>query len=302
MTKLSDYISERRNDPEKNGNLFVFCMIGVAIIIIAILCLLLLWRKNADQKEKEPAFETDTFTETTEPVMSPSDENGELKQQYLYNIETLGEKVRELMQSMTEVKETLEGAVTTQREDNTELIKQVKEITGDITSLITRLDNTRNQLYDLTDIINVMDTDTIPVIQAQITMVEEQMAQVHTDISDIYKKIDALEATDGELQARIDKIEGNLKDSVEQNITNITNQFADMSTHIRQIEEQIGDSRTQIGDLWSKAENLQEQIGNLQTQFQEQIENLYAQLDELSAKFLRYRYEEETNTLYLMTD
>ena len=47
----------------------------------------------------------------------------ELKQQYLHNIESLGEKVRELMESMTEVKETLESAVTTERQDNAELVR-----------------------------------------------------------------------------------------------------------------------------------------------------------------------------------
>lgn len=291
MTKVSDYINERKNDPEKNGSQFVICLTGIAILVTAVLCLLLLWRKNVNEKEKEQALKTETFTETAGTIMSPSPEEEELKQQYLNNIEYLGEKVRELMESMTEVKETLEGAVITERENNAELLKQVSEITADITNLITRLDNTQNQLYDLTDIINVMNTDTIPAIQSQISMIEEQMAQANADISDIYAKIDALETTDEALQARIDKIEGNLKESVEQNITNITNQFEDMSIQIKQIEEQIGDSRTQIGDLWSKAENLQEQI-----------ESLLTWLNELSAKFLRYRYEAETNTLYLMTE
>ena len=236
MTKVSEYISERRNDPEKNGNFLIPCMLGIVILIIIILCLLLLWRKNANGKEEELTAET--YEYIPEVVMAEPFNDEELKQESLNNMQYLEEKVENLLQSLTEIQESLEETIISQQGDNVYLQEQVNAITEDIKNMITQLQNTQNNLYDITDMINIMNKETIPVIQEQISEMEKQINQVNIDIADIYSKMEALETTDTELKAKIDEIEGNIKSSME----------------------------------------------------------------ELTAQFLRYRYEKESNTLYLYSD
>ena len=111
--------------------------------------------------------------------------------------------------------------------------------------------------------INIMSKETIPVIQEQISEMEKQINQVNVDVSNIYSKIEALEIADTQLKDKIDEIEGKMKSSMEQNITDVTNQFNNVNV---------------------------------------QIEEMLKKMEELTAQFLRYRYEEESNTLYLYTD
>lgn len=261
MTKVSDYINERRNDPEKNGSAVIFGILGIAVLVILILCLLLLWRRNENKKEvamKADGMKIETHEQHLEPVLAEFS-GEELKQEYLTNVEYLGEKVEDLLQSMMEVRQSLEDVMLKQ-DENIVLQKQVEEITGDINNLVVELQNTQNHLYDLTDMINIMDKETIPTIQKQINEIEEQMGKVNTDISAIYAKIDTLETTDVELKAKISEIEGNLRASAEKNMTEVNNQFQSIDVQIQEIE---------------------------------------VKLQELASQILRYRYDEESNTLYL---
>lgn len=262
MTKVSDYISERRNDPEKNGGVLIFCMLGIVALIIIIFCLLLLWRKSTNEKtnEKEEEIKAETYAYIPEAILSEASEEEELKQEYLNNMQYLGERVEELLGSMTEIQKSLEESVITQQEDNLYLQDQVNEITEDVRSMIVQLQNTQNHLYDVTDMINVMSRETVPAIQEQISEMEKQMNQVNADVSDIYGKIDALEITDAELKAKISDMEGRLKASVEQNMSDVTNLFNTMNV---------------------------------------QMETAIKQMQELSSEFLRYQYDEAENTLYL---
>lgn len=290
MTKVSDYISERRNDPEKNGNFAILCVIGVVILASIILCLMLLWQKNAGGEQ----MKAEVFTETPEVMLAGNPVEEELKQQYLMDVEYFGEKIEELSESMSRIKETLETTVAVQ-EDNLLLREQVEEIAGGITNFLTKIQNTQDTLNELNELVKAMDSKTIPVIQKQISEIERQMGQVDTDISAIYSKIDDLETTDNELKIKIGEIQGALKTSIEQNVTDITNRFASMSTQIQQMITQLHDARKQIedtqkelGDTKGQVEDTKKQIGDAQERIQE-----------LKVQTLRYRYDEAAHTLYL---
>ncbi|MDD6811223.1 MAG: hypothetical protein PUD93_05080 [Lachnospiraceae bacterium] len=266
MTKVSDFISERRNNPEKRGSLLTFCMLGVVALIIVILCLLLLWQKKSGENEKEidneaetQEYTLETYEVKQEEVMA-SPEEEEWKQQYQTSIAYLEEKVEELLNAMTTIKETLGGVETTGQENAEGLQKQINEIMGDITQLVTSLQETRTQLDDLSDIVNVMQKESIPMIQEQMASVSSQITRINADITNLYQKISALETADEELRAKIDAVEGALKASIEQSMTEVTNKLQNMST--------------QIGDVQS-------------------------QVQELAAQLLYYRYDAAENTLYL---
>jgi chromosome segregation ATPase len=280
MTRVSEFVNERRNHSERGGSLLTFCMLGVVVLVIIILCLLLLWQKKTEQSnaektimeeaglegmnfDEEMDLESEMMVETFEVkqeeiMASPEDE--ELKQQYLTTIQYLEDKVSELLESMTIIKETLESVQTTQEEDTEGLQTQINEITADITQLVTRLQETQTQLYDLKDIVNVMRAETIPQIQEQMAAVSVQIANVNTDITNLYNKIAALETADKELRTKINEVEGSLKATMEQNMI----------------------------DISDKIQNMAMQIGDVQ-----------AQIQKLTAQGQYYRYDASSNTLYL---
>lgn len=308
MTKVSDYISERRNDPERNGNFVILGVIGVVILASIILCLLLLWQKNAGGEQKMKA---EVFTEDPEIMLVENPVEEELKQQYLMDIEYFAEKIEELSESMSRIKETLETTVAVQ-EDNLLLREQIKEITGGITNFLTKMQNTQDTLYELNELVKVMDSKTIPDVQKQISEIEKQMGQVDTDISAIYSKIDALETTDSELKIKIREMQGALKTSIEQNVADITNRFENMNAQIQQMITQLNDARTQIentqkelGDTKGQVEDTQKELGDTKGQVEdtkEQVKDAHERIQELKIQTLRYRYDEADNTLYLYED
>lgn len=60
MTKISDYLNERRNDPERRENQLSIVIIGAVAVVVIILLLLLFWTytvKERERKQKEAAKE-----------------------------------------------------------------------------------------------------------------------------------------------------------------------------------------------------------------------------------------------------
>lgn len=319
MTQLSDYISERKNDPEKNGSIFGFCMLGVVILVIIILCLLLLWRKNANEKNQDMVVET--YEEKMETILAQGPGEDVLQQQYLENTEYLEEKINELINSMTEIRDTMENTIISQEDSDAGLQIQIDEILGNINALIIQLQNTKNQLSELTDIVNIMNTQTLPMIQEWIHEIEKQMEQVKADITNIYEKIAALETADKELKDKIKKIEGTLKISIEQNMDDIEGRLDDMYEQLRQILEQLEKNKRQIKDTQEQVDDAKEQIDDLQEQIDDfrkqiddtqgqtgdaqaqinnleiRIENLQNWINRMDGQLLLYQYDEDTNTL-----
>ncbi len=327
MTKVSDFIDERRNDPEKNGSFLVLCVIGMAMLVSIVLCLLLLWHKNGNGEQNMKA---EVFEETPDVMLTENPVDEELKMQYLTDIEYFEEKIKELSGSMTRISEMLETTTAVSMEENPALREQIKEIGGSITGLLTKLQNTQSTLHDLNDLVNVMDEKTIPLVQGQIVEIEKHMGFVSADISDIYGKIDELETTDRELKIKIREIQGALKSSVEQNVTDITNRFESMSHQIQQLlaqfedarqklndtqnqvedtkkqlgdtQNQVEDTRKQLGDTQNQVEDTRKQLGDTQGQVEDtrkQLDNTQDRLSRIDAQMLRYRYDETDHTLYL---
>lgn len=132
---------------------------------------------------------------------------------------------------------------------------------------------------------------------------ESRMAETDTDIAAIYDKIGELETTDETLKAKIDEIEGGLKKSVEQNMADIKNQFDTMNNQIYQVEIEIGDARTQIADAQAQIGDAKTEISALRTLVENaltKIEEVQNYIESLSVNALKYRYEADTNTLYLL--
>lgn len=289
MTKISDYLNERRNDPERRENQLSIVIIGAVAVVVIILLLLLFWTytvKEQERKQKEAAKEalleaemqmkvpveeeelvTETHEEKAEEYMSRNDgreqelkELALLREEYSGSIDFLREKVEELLKSMTQVENNLSETIVKYQEGDQSILEQVKELQGEVTNIVQNLKETQTKLYDLTDIVQVLDQKTIPQIQQQILDIQQNMNKVHADISNLYTKIAALEQEDAKLWAGISEVEKTLKTAIDQNMTEVNNQL----------------------------DVLLNQLGNVESRLQGLI-----------SKTLKYHYDAENNTLYL---
>lgn len=299
MTDVSECSGENKEESKRNSNMMIIYVMGAVVLTICVLCLLMLWRKIADRNKT--VLKSETYTESADTIMadapkedlselqmttsedtheitvSESMKEEEIRQQYLTDMEYLREKVESLLQSMSKTKEVLEKVVKEQ-EGDVLLKEQVSEITREITRLTKQLQTTQERISELKESITVINNETILEVQENISEIEAQINSMSSDISDIYTKIDSLKTADAELQKNIKEIEKNLKTSAEQNMTDVSNKFDSVDDKMQQIE----------GDMQTKVENLQTQISNIHNSIQ-QIESW----------LLRYRYDVESNTLYL---
>ncbi len=282
MMKISDYLNERRNDPEKQENQLSVVVIG-AIAVVIIILLLLLWGYTARQRKQQEAdakaaleeaerlaeeqLTVETFEEEAKEYMAENDGQDRLRQEYMENIELLGEKVEKLLQSMTQVEQTLSETVVQYKEGDQAVLERVKTLHAEVTSIVQNLKETQTKLSDLIDIVQVMDQKTIPMIQQQILEIRQDMDKAQTDITNLYTKIAALEQEDVKIWAQIGEVEKTLKTAMNQNMTEVNNQLDSLLSQLDVVLNQLGD-----------------------------VEN---RLQGLSSKTLKYRYDVENNTLYL---
>lgn len=273
MTKVSDYLDERRNDPEKQEDRLAIVVIGVAAVIVIVLLLLLLWghaakeREQAAQAEKpeEEQIVSVTYEEEAQEYMAQDPgleelRQEELRQEYLTSIEQLNSKIEELYNTMTKVEQNLSETIIQCKEEDAAMQKQITVLHTEVSNIVQNLKQIQTKLYDLTDIVQVMDQKTIPMIQEQLREIRRDMEQSHADISGLYTKIAALEREDAKLWARIGTLEKTLQSAVNQNITEVNNQLDALLGQLESIENRIG---------------------------------------KLAVQTLRYRYDAGENTLYL---
>lgn len=265
MTKVSDYLDEKRKDPQQRENRLSIVVIGAVAGVIIVLLILLLWGYTVQEQRKQETAAQDQkqeiHREETEVYMADDSEQEALRQEYLNSIKYLGDKVEELLQTMTQVQENLSETIEQYQAEDDAIQTQVTKLHQEVSNIVQNLKETQVKLYDLTDIVQIMDQEKIPLIQKQIREIQQDMGQVHTDIANIYTQIAALKKEDEKLWAKIGSLEHSLETAMNQNITEVNNQ---------------------LDVLLSQLETVENRIYNLASQT------------------LKYRYDRENNTLYLM--
>ena len=282
MMKISDYLNERRNDPDKQENQLSVVVIGAIAVVIIILLLLLLWGYTVrDRKREEDAkaaleevemleeeqLTAETYEEEAREYMAENDGQELLRQEYMENIELLSEKVEELLQSMTQVEQTLSETIEQYKEGDQAVLERVKTLHAEVAAIVQNLKETQTKLSDLIDIVQVMDQKTIPMIQQQILEIRQDMGKAQADITNLYTKIAALEQEDVKIWAQIGEVEKTLKTVMNQNMTEVNNQLDAFLNQLDAVLNQLGE-----------------------------VEN---RLQGLSSKTLKYHYDVENNALYL---
>ena len=270
MTKVSDYLNERRNDPDKREDRLAIVIIGAVAVVVIVILLLILWRHAAEDRAREESreelrakrkmLETAEHEEEASEYMSQSSEQDTVGEDYLSSIEYLSRQVEELLSAMTQVEENLTATMEQYQEDDDKLRQQIGAIRTEVNTIVQNLKETQTKLYDLTDIVQIMDKQKIPMVQEQILEIQGNMKQVQTDITNLYAKITALEQEDKKLWESIGELEQTLQTVRNQNMTEVNNQFDTLLGQLKTVENRIG---------------------------------------KLAVQTLKYRYDAGENTLYL---
>ena len=270
MTKVSDYLNERRNDPDKREDRLAIVIIGAVAVVVIVILLLILWRHAAEDRAREESreelrakrkmLETAEHEEEASEYMSQSSEQDPVGEDYLSSIEYLSRQVEELLSAMTQVEENLTATMEQYQEDDDKLRQQIGAIRTEVNTIVQNLKETQTKLYDLTDIVQIMDKQKIPMVQEQILEIQGNMKQVQTDITNLYAKITALEQEDKKLWESIGELEQTLQTVLNQNMTEVNNQFDTLLGQLKTVENRIG---------------------------------------KLAVQTLKYRYDAGENTLYL---
>ena len=270
MTKVSDYLNERRNDPDKREDRLAIVIIGAVAVVVIVILLLILWRHAAEDRVREESreelrakrqmLETAEHEEEASEYMSQSGEQDTVGEDYLSSIEYLSRQVEELLSAMTQVEENLTATMEQYQEDDGKLRQQIGAIRTEVNTIVQNLKETQTKLYDLTDIVQIMDKQKIPMVQEQILEIQGNMKQVQTDITNLYAKITALEQEDKKLWESIGELEQTLQTVLNQNMTEVNNQFDTLLGQLKTVENRIG---------------------------------------KLAVQTLKYRYDAGENTLYL---
>ena len=266
MTRVSDFLNERRSDPERREDRLAIVIIGAVAVVIIVILLLILWRHIAEgraqkeSREEMQMLETATYEEDMSEYMSAGDGWETMGEDYLESIEYLGRQVEELLAAMTQVEQNLSETIEQYQEANDELRGQIGTLHTEVSTIVQNLKETQTKLFDLTDIVQVMDREKIPMIQQQILEIQGDMKQVQTDITKLYAGIAALEQEDAKLWESMSTMEQTLRTVLDQNMAEVNNQFDTLLGQLTTVENRIG---------------------------------------KLAMQTLRYRYDADENTLYL---
>ena len=302
MTKLSDFMNEWREDPERKENQLSVAVIGaVAVVVIVILLLLLWWGHGVQEKKKEEAArkaaelqanqdlqasqeaqETQaaglvaaTYEEKMAEYMS-ADSGEELRQEYLTNTNALAEKIKELQSTMKQAQTDIAMIIKDYQGGETKVMEKLAVLEKETETVVKNISALEEKMTNLSNVIQTLDGEKIPMIQEQIVTLRNEIEQTRTDMAGVREKIKALEKEDKELWKRLSEVE-------------------------KDLEKALGENMKEID---KRVDHLDNTINDLEKEFQAALdkinENLNEKMETISSEALAYRYEEETNTLYLM--
>lgn len=297
MTKVSDYFAEWRSDPERKENRISAVVTGaVAVIIIALLLLLLWWgysaqekkkeesAKRAEQlqaaqkmqeKEEEQSLTATTYEEKMAEYMS-MDSGEELRKEYLTNANALTEKIKELQETMERVQTEINTVAGEYHAGDGKTMEKLAVLERETAAAVQNISALEKKIADLSEALRTTDREKIPAIQKQLGALQKEMEQANADVTDVYEKIGELKKEDKKLWERLSEAE-------------------------KSLETALGDNMQEID---TRLDRLGGDIGDLEREYRAALEKMNGEMDEkvkeLTLKTLGYRYEQETNTLYLM--
>lgn len=305
MTKVSDYLSERREDPERREDRLSLAVIAAIAVVIVVLILLFWWGYTAHEKKEQEAagkakelqeqqsFENvqarksmeeqaqalaaATYEEKMKEYMAQN-AGGTLRQESMADTKALEEKVRELQSTMKTVEKELTKVVTERVERDTTQTETLHALESSVRKTAETISRMENRLADLSETMQTVNQEKIPQLQMQLKEVHTEAEQSRAEISDVRASVAALKSEDEKLWKELSAVERNLDKAVNENMKGIDSQLEKVTDQVEQVEQDMKAALQRMEEKDKKLENRMEAI---------------------SRDALSYRYELGTNTLYL---
>ncbi len=228
MARLRDRLSERWNDPERQEDRLAVLIVGATAAVVIIALLIVLWGYLARGSRQETGtggdvsgneLQTAVYEEKMQEYMAQNEGQAALWREYAARVDRLNDEVEKLLEAMARTEQGLSETIEQYRDGDILIQKELTAVHTQVDSVVQELKETQTQLYDLTDIVQLMNEETIPMILEQITQLESNMEQVQTNIAELYTRIEALEQEDIKLWESIEDVRnilGNVENVVEE--------------------------------------------------------------------------------------
>ncbi len=302
MTKLKDRLSEKWNDPEHREDRLAVVIVGTTAAVVIVALLLVLWgylaggRDGAGEEASGDALQIATYEEKMKEYMARNKGQADLWQEYAARVDLMSDEVEELLATMTQTQQSLTETIEQYQEEDTSIQKELTDFHTQAGTIVLELKETQTQLYDLTDLVQVMNEETIPLIQQQFAQLEGDMKRTQDDIAGLRTRIEALKKEDDKLWESIEDIEkalGNaesvIADTMKEENSKLWESIGDIENTLEDVESGIIDTMEgEDGKLW-------ESIGDIK----DTLENMEGIVENMNVETLRYRYDEKDRTLYL---
>lgn len=282
MTRVSDYLSERRDDPERKEDRFSLAVIAAVAVVVVVLLLLFWWGYTVHEKKEKEAAEKAKAIQESEALSAAayeekmkeylSQNDGEaLRQESLSEANTLEEKVRDLQSTMETVEKELNKVVIERSETDTTQKEVLTTLESSVKKALENIRQMDSKLADLSDMMQVVDREKLPALQTQIKDVRTEVTQVRTEISGIRESVASLKQEDEKLWNELAAVERNLDKAIDQNIKEIDSQLEKTTKKYNQLEKDM----------------------------KEALQQMEEKMSTISRDALSYRYDQGSNTLYL---
>lgn len=290
MTRVSDYLDERRDDPERKEDRLSIAVIAAVAVVVVVLLLLLWWGYSVHERKEKEAAEKAKILQESEALAAATYEEkmkeylaenaGEtLRQESLSEANALEEKVRELQNTMETVEKELTKVIIERSESDTTQKETLTALESSVKKAVENIRQMESKLADLSDVMQVIDREKLPAIQAQIKDVRTEVERARAEVSGIRESVTSLEQEDEKLWKELAAVERNLDKAIDKNLKEIDDQLEKAATNLKQLEKDMKDAIQQM---------------------EEKDKKLEERMDSISRGALSYRYEQGSNTLYLM--
>lgn len=332
MTKVSDYLNERRDDPERQEDRLSLAVIAAVVLVVAALLLLIWWgysihgKKEAEAakkaemlqknesltalQEEEQGFESmqkeaqglvvSTYEEKMKEYMSQN--NAEtLRQEYLSDTKALEEKIRNLEQTMETAEKELDKVAEKYSDSDTTQKETVNTLQSSVKKAAENIRQMENKLSELNSAVQSADLETLPRLQTQLSNVRTDADQARAEVSSVRQSVSSLKTEDEKLWKELSAVEKNLDKAIDQNMNAVDKQLGKLSKNYKQMEKDMKEARQQMEqDMKEARQQTEKDMKETKRQMEDEDKKLENRMDALSRDALFYRYDQRTNTLNLM--
>lgn len=273
-TEVSENYNERRDDSKKNIDMMIFYILGAMILVVCILCMFLIWQKTANRGKT--GLKSETYTEESDIILAESPEGS----------------ISELHESISG--DDYENELSEYTEE--EMIRQqyltdIEYLSEKVEVLLKSMSETKETL------------EQVVITQEENDVLKEQVSEITNDITQLTIQLQNAQKRIRELKESITVMNNETILVIQENIGEIEGQMSDMDSDILNIYNKIDTLKTMDAELQKKIDEMEK---NLKTSAEQNMADVTNQFDSMSNKMhqiesllLRYRYEAESNTLYL---